>query len=139
MMTTNRTTTTMTEYPSWPKRRPTVDSYRAQQAVRIHSMSDPLGAKGFRQARGRIEREGKARRLAAIGAIASFVASLILIVRDAPQSTPVSSTTSATNAGAIERVVETGNRTASLGARPPGLVQPTQVPVQSHTRTRSSD
>jgi hypothetical protein len=129
----------MTEYPSWPKRRPSVDSYRAQQAVRIHGMSDPLGAKGFRQSRDRIEREGRARRLAAIGAIASFVASLILIVRDAPQSTPTSGAASVRNPEAIEQVIDAENRTASLGARPPGLVQPTQVPVQSHTRTRSSD
>jgi hypothetical protein len=129
----------MTEYATWPTRRPAVDSYRAQQAVRIHGMSDPLGARGFRQSRGRIEREGKARRLAAIGAIASFVASLILIVRDAPQSTPTSGAASIRNSDTIERVIETENGTASLGARPPGLVQPTQVPVQSHTRTRSSD
>jgi hypothetical protein len=138
-MTTNQTPGTMTEYPSWPKRPATVDLYRAEQAVRIHGMSDPLGAKGFRQSRGRIEREGKARRLAAIGAIASFVASLILIVRDAPQSTPTSGAASARNPDAVEQVIESENRTANLGARPPGLVQPTQVPVQSHTRTRSSD
>jgi hypothetical protein len=129
----------MTEYPSWPQRRPAVVYYRAQQAVRIHGMSDPLGAKGFRQSRGRIEREGRARRLAAIGAIASFVASLILIVRDVPQSTPTSGAASFRNPESIEQVIESENRTASLGARPPGLVQPTQVPVQSHTRTRSSD
>jgi hypothetical protein len=137
-MTMNQTASTMTEYPSWPKRPATVDLYRAQQAVRIHGMSDPLGAKGFRQSRARIEREGRVRRLAAIGAIASFVASLILIVRDAPQSTPASGAASARNPVSIEQVIEAEDRTASLGARPPGLVRPTQVPVQSHTRTRSS-
>ena len=138
-MTTNRAASTMTEYPSWPKRPASVDLYRAQQAVRIHGMTDPLGAKGFRQSRGRIEREGRARRLAAIGAIASFVASLVLIVRDAPQSTPTSGAASIRNADTIERVIEAENGTANLGARSPSLIQPTQVPIQSHTRTRSSD
>ena len=135
---------TTTEHPTWPERsRPAAQNTRAQQtlqqkAVRVHALSDPLGAAGFRQSRARIQREGRARRLAAVGAIASFVASLGLIVWNVPQSTPAGDSPASPN----QTVINAGSQRQStnLGAYPPGIrAEPTIVPAASHTRTRSSD
>lgn len=135
---------TTTEYPSWPERsRPTARTLRdqrtlQQKAVRVHALSDPLGAAGFRQSRTRIQREGRARRLAAVAALASFVASLGLIVWNVPQSTPAGESAASPNQTII--TAESQRQSTSLGALPPGLrAAPTAVPVASHTRTRSSD
>jgi hypothetical protein len=129
-------TSTTTEYSTWPRRVPAHPNSLERKAVLVHGMSDPLGAKGFRQSRERIEREGKARRLAAIGAIATFVASLVLIVRDGSHSTPINDTS-----GIQQAPVGSQSQTTGLGARAPGLEEQiqVQVPAQSHTRTRSSD
>ena len=129
-------TSTTTEYPSWPRRAPAHPSSLERKAVLVHGMSDPLGAKGFRQSRERIEREGKARRFAAVGAIATFVTSLILIVRDGTHTASINDA-----AGIQQAPVGSQSQTAGLGARAPGLEEQIQVqiPIQSHTRTRSSD
>ena len=127
---------TTTEYPSWPHRTPTHPGSLERKAILVHGMSDPLGAKGFRQSRERIERAGQARRLAAVGAIATFVASLVLIVRDGTHPASI------TDAEGIQQApVGSQSQTAGLGARAPGLEEQilVQAPAQSHTRTRSSD
>jgi len=139
---------TTTEYPGWPTR-PRSAAMRGprdqralqQKAVRVHALSDPLGAAGFRDSRTRIQREGHIRRLAAVGAIASFVASLGLIIWNVPQSTPAGESASQTHRTVINADSAASQRqSTSLGALPPGLRQvPTTVPVVSHTRTRSSD
>jgi hypothetical protein len=133
-------TRTTTDFPTWPRDRGRAELQR--KAVRIHQLSDPLGASGFRQARPRLEREGRARRLAAFGALASFAASLALIVWNVPQSAPelggsVFEKTTSLDPVSAERAPITSSDTSSLGARLPGVaaVLPTTVP---HTRTRSS-
>ena len=128
-------TSTTTEYPSWPRRAPAHPHSLERKAVLVHGMADPLGAKGFRQPSERIAREGKARRLAAVGAIATFAASLVLIVRDGTHSTPINDA-----AGIQQAPVGSQSQTSGLGARVPGLEEQIQIqaPAQSHTRTRSS-
>jgi hypothetical protein len=136
-MTSTRTTT---RFPSWPREHGRGELQR--KAVRIHQLTDPLGAIGFRQTRSRLEREGKARRLAAFGAMASFAASLALIIWNVPQSAPelggsaFQKTTSLEPVSAKSAPV-TSVGTGNLGARLPGAAafDPTAVP---HTRTRSS-
>jgi hypothetical protein len=56
---------------------------RARKAVRARALTDPLGAKGQRDSRRRIAREGRACRLATIGAAVSFAGSLGFITWNA--------------------------------------------------------
>lgn len=55
----------------------------ARKAVRARALTDPLGAMGQRDSRRRIAREGRARRLATIGAAVSFAGSLGFITWNA--------------------------------------------------------
>lgn len=56
---------------------------RARKAVRARALTDPLGAKGQRDSRRRLAREGRARRLATLGAAVSFAGSLGFITWNA--------------------------------------------------------
>ena len=147
-----RMTTKMTDYSTWPAT-PDSDPHNRpnamlRRAVHIHGLRDPLGRKGFRQPRRRIEGEGKARRLVAVTAITSFVASLGLIIWNAPQTLTSDQyipnpNRSALEAGAPASASGAQSQRSDLGANPSSRVQiqPTaaSVPRVSHTKTRSSD
>jgi hypothetical protein len=94
----------MTHYETWPgKTADPPDRHRtartgetdrnaelARKAVRARALTDPLGAKGFRDTSGRMKREGSARRVVAVGAAASFVASFGFIALSASHSSSAS-------------------------------------------------
>jgi hypothetical protein len=79
----------------------------ARKAVKARSLTDPLGAKGFRRTSERIDRESRARRLTFVAALASFAGLFGIIVVTAPEpaaSPPAAITQSVQPANVIAEV-----------------------------------
>lgn len=53
----------------------------ARKVARLRACTDPLGAKGFRRTRERVDREARARRGLFVAALAGFVAFLGVVAR----------------------------------------------------------
>jgi hypothetical protein len=117
---------------SAPRLRPWHRGDPRQLAVHVLGLTDPLGAKGYRTARPRLEREGVARRWAAVATGISFTLSLAGIIWQMPRPAE-SSEASNVPAGIVEQAQ--GERAVVRGAS----FAPTAVPTVAHTRTRSSD
>jgi hypothetical protein len=117
---------------SAPQLRPWHRRNRRQLAVQVLGLTDPLGAKGFRTARPRLEREGAVRRWAAVATGISFTLSLAGIIWQMPRPAE-SSEASSVPAGVVEPAP--GERPVVRGAS----FAPTAVSTAAHTRTRSSD
>lgn len=78
---------------TWPQHRSST-AQRAAKAARVHTLTDPLGAKGFRATGQRIRSETSARRKVLLGSVATFAASFGVIV--ATNHTPANADPAAT-------------------------------------------
>ena len=101
---------------------------RARKAVRARALTDPLGAKGQRDSRRRIAREGRARRLATIGAAVSFAGSLGFITWNAHLSG---------NGGGGGSVESPGVALAESNSSVMSVIDPTSTPAVAATTNRS--
>ena len=115
----------------------------ARKAVRARGLTDPLGAKGFRDTSKRIRRESRARRIISFGSVAIFVASFGLIsLRGASNDVPVDaaggSDTGATGespAGSSGAALLQPIRSSSAA---PAMATSTPTPTATAARARSS-
>lgn len=64
---------------TWPQQRSS-QAQRAAKAARVHTLTDPLGARGFRATGTRIRSETSARRKVLLASVATFAASFGVIV-----------------------------------------------------------
>lgn len=64
---------------TWPQPRSS-KAQRAAKAARVHTLTDPLGAKGFRATGQRVRSETSARRKVLLASVATFAASFGVIV-----------------------------------------------------------
>jgi hypothetical protein len=147
-MTTRSKTTMTTERAAWPHLQSAEDARLERTrrlAVRAQALRDPLGAKGFRITRPRVQREAAIRRLASLAAVGSFVASFALIVTQVPG--PGSDTATGAQISTTTRSASTGSTGGStIGATIAGSrsgaailkLEPTAEPRQSHEKSRSS-
>lgn len=108
----------------------------AMRAVRARRLTDPLGAMGFRKTRSRVEREGRARKVAFLASIGVFTGLFGIVALDAPS-----------NSGSVvlaqERPAATVAPTSQQQTNANGFVRsvPAKVvakPATTHVRTRSS-
>lgn len=76
---------------TWPQPRASTNAQRAAKAVRVHTLTDPLGAKGFRATGKRVRDEASARRKVLLASVATFAASLGVIVATNHATTTASS------------------------------------------------
>lgn len=65
---------------TWPVTRTSNKKERAAKAARVHTLTDPLGAKGFRATGQRVRAETGARRKVLLASVATFAASFGIIV-----------------------------------------------------------
>lgn len=135
---------------------PSTPEERARKQARARSLTDPLGALGFRDTRTRYRREARARRAIFGGAAASFVVGTALIVAasnnsadSAPLNETPSTTAQQTSAGPAQPVtglsVETSEKgkvvlglAAGAGSVPAGSNQ-SAVPTASVASSSSRD
>jgi hypothetical protein len=101
----------------------------ARKAVRARGLTDPLGAKGFRRASERIEREARARRLAFVTALASFAGVFGLIVVTAPDEV-ASPPTAAVQSNRPTNVIAEIPIPSTDPAEPPTIVRIVAADVQ---------
>lgn len=99
----------------------------ARKAVRVRSLTDPLGAMGFRESRPRIAKEGRLRRIAVAGSILSFAGSFGFIVWSANAST-----------GAADPNGNGAIQSAALPSETPTVVTASDQPSQLINTDRAS-
>lgn len=78
---------------TWPQQRSS-KSQRAAKAARVHTLTDPLGARGFRATGQRVRSETSARRKVLLASVATFAASFGIVV--ATNHTPANADPAAT-------------------------------------------
>lgn len=112
----------------------------ARKAVRARGLTDPLGAKGFRRASERIEREARARRLAFVAALASFAGVFGLIVATSPDDA-ASPATAAVQPNQPANVIAEVPIPSTDPSEPPTIVRiiaPDVQPVAPDVRSSAS-
>jgi hypothetical protein len=114
---------------------PERDVARARKVARARALTDPLGAKGFRQTRLRVEGEGRLRRRAFVGSLATFVACFGIILGTHRGNGAAATTTSFASDGAgsvAAQLLPSDDDQASFY-----VPSQSQAP-QRHVRTHSS-
>lgn len=96
---------------TWPQRRASTTMQRAAKAARVHTLTDPLGAKGFRATGMRVRTETSARRKVLLASVATFAASFGVIV--ATNQTPTDANSSASTPAAASGEHQTDASSAS--------------------------
>lgn len=135
-----REAATMSDWPGWPTWSPA----RAQKAVRVRALTDPLGALGFRQTQARIEQERRARRAVFLAALASFVGTFAAITLRAAPPEPRAPAPPADMAGdqrILDRTAATTRANAAAAPLAPSSsiqLLPPQPARRVHVRTRAS-
>jgi hypothetical protein len=102
---------------TWPQQRASTNRGRAEKAARVHTLTDPLGAKGFRATGGRVRSETGARRKVLLASVATFAASFGLIVATNHSPTDANQSVATQPAATVSsgQQTDTGN-VSSVGA-----------------------
>lgn len=136
----------MTDWPGWP----TFSPARAEKAIRVRALTDPLGALGGRQTSARVERERRARRAVFLAALASFAGAFAAIsLRAAPPAPaapapPASASGDAAGRLALDRASGAGEPNMAVPQAPVArsasvqIARPAQPARRPHVRTRAS-
>lgn len=135
---------------TWPQTRTSTNMQRAAKAARVHTLTDPLGAQGFRATGKRVRAETGARRKVLLASVATFAASFGLVVATnhlpanadivATQSTATASNARAATSGgsSVGAAVDlfTGQTANALTGT--ATLQPTATAVATATTTPNS-
>lgn len=86
---------------TWPHERASSDRERGAKAARVRTLTDPLGARGFRATGARIRAETSARRKVLLASVAAFAASFGVIVATNQVSTTTDADPATTQPAAV--------------------------------------
>lgn len=135
---------------TWPQPRPSTTMERATKAARVRTLTDPLGAKGFRATGKRVRTETVARRKVLLASVATFAASFGIIVgtnhlpanADSSAATNQPAATTASNGQAVTNNASSVGAAADLfsGQTANGLTDiPTPTPTAAATKRQHDD